>query len=127
MTKAASFARLLVLLLLAAPVAAQQQAPPPAQLATDEAVRRQEALILLRKSLVRASEALESNDLMAASRFYEESYRFGQQVGAGAGTDSPAFAWLWLVRRGLAEISRMPMCRLSGCSPLIPRMPMLRL
>ena len=84
MTKAASLARLLVLLLLAAPLAAQQQPPPPAQLATDEAVRRQEALILLRKSLARADQAAQANDLVGASRFYEESLRFGQQVGAGA-------------------------------------------
>ena len=84
MTKAASFARLLVLLLLAAPLAAQQQPPPPAQLATDEAVRRQEALILLRKSLARANEAVQARDLVGASRLYEESLRFGQQVGAGA-------------------------------------------
>jgi Flp pilus assembly secretin CpaC/tetratricopeptide (TPR) repeat protein len=104
MTKAASFARLLVLLLLAAPLAAQQQPPPPAQLATDEAVRRQEALILLRKSLARANETAQARDLVGASRQYEEALRFGQQVGAGAELEMrEAVAGLASVRLELAR------------------------
>jgi len=89
MTKAAPLARLLVLLLLAAPLLAQQSAPP-ADLATEEAVKRQEALILLRKTLASAQDAQTQNDLSAAARLYEEAYRFGQQVGAGAETEMRA-------------------------------------
>ncbi|MFM1944263.1 MAG: hypothetical protein RI897_3245 [Verrucomicrobiota bacterium] len=74
MTKAATLARLLVLFLLAAPVLAQQSAAP-AELATEEAVRRQEALILLRKTLASAQDAQAQNDLSAAARMYDVYFR----------------------------------------------------
>ncbi len=80
MTTAARY--LLVLLLVLAPAARSQQSTP-AESATDEAVRRQEGMILLRKVLAEAAESRQKQDLAGASRLYEEAYRLVQKVGVG--------------------------------------------
>ena len=80
MTTAARY--LLVLLLVLAPAARGQQSTP-AESATDEAVRRQEGMILLRKVLASAAESRQKQDLAGASRLYEEAYRLVLRVGVG--------------------------------------------
>jgi len=77
MTKAA-YLLLLSLIATATPLRAQ---PAPADSATDEAVRRQEALILLRRVLAEARTAELKGDLTTASTKYEEAYNWIQKVG----------------------------------------------
>ena len=50
---------------------------------SDEAVRRQEALILLGKALTEARRAEAQGDLSAASTKYEEAYNLIQKIGVG--------------------------------------------
>ncbi|HTL17963.1 MAG TPA: hypothetical protein VL793_12045, partial [Patescibacteria group bacterium] len=69
------------ILLLVAWVAPLQAQPTPAKLAEDEAVRREEAKILLRQKLSDAQEAQRVGRLIEASKLYEEAYTLGQYVG----------------------------------------------
>ncbi len=69
---------------LVTPLAAQAQATAPAtasQLAAEEAVRRQEMTITLRKSLADAQTALTKGDLPTAARMYEEAWGLVQRIG----------------------------------------------
>src|SRR2546428_5257869 len=79
MMKAAKF---LSLLLVASATSLRAQ-PTPADTATDVAVQRQAAIIMLRKTLAEGKAAQDKIDLLAASKLYEEAYRLVQIVGAG--------------------------------------------
>src|SRR5205823_12948653 len=76
-------AKFLSLLLLVASATSSVAQPAPADTATDEAVRRQAATIMLRKTLAEAKAAQDKIDLLAASKLYEEAYRLVQIVGVG--------------------------------------------
>src|SRR5437867_2319868 len=80
MMKAAKYLSLLLLVASATSLMAQLA---PADTATDEAVRRQAAVIMLRKTLAEAKAALDKADLIAASKFYEEAYKLVRGVGVG--------------------------------------------
>src|SRR5207249_10066511 len=71
MTKAANLLGLFLLLVSTAPSMAQ---PAAADSATDEAVRRQAAIIMLRQRLAEARVALDKADLLGASERYERAY-----------------------------------------------------
>src|SRR2546425_7405698 len=86
MMKAAKY---LSLLLVASATSLRAQ-PTPADTATDVAVQRQAAIIMLRKTLAEGKAAQDKIDLLAASKLYEEAYRPLQIVGAGAGIDQEA-------------------------------------
>src|SRR5712664_3914791 len=79
MTKAVTIT--IGILLLVAAVAPLQAQPTPAKLAEEEAVRREEAKILLRRKLSDAQEAQKVGRLVEASKLYEEAYTLGQYVG----------------------------------------------
>ncbi len=79
MMKAAKY---LSLLLVASATSLMAQ-PAPADTATDVAVQRQAATIMLRKTLAEAKAAQDKLDLLAASKLYEEAYRLVQIVGVG--------------------------------------------
>jgi Flp pilus assembly secretin CpaC/tetratricopeptide (TPR) repeat protein len=96
MTQAVKLLCLLVPLAVA-PVAPAAQ-PPAADVAADEASRRQEAVILLRRTLADASTARQRGDLAGASRLYEEAYRWVQLIGIGIETESQETI------NGLAEV-----------------------
>jgi Flp pilus assembly secretin CpaC len=55
----------------------------PADSATDEAVRRQAAIIMLRQRLAEARVALDKADLVGASERYERAYELAQIIGVG--------------------------------------------
>ena len=80
MMKAANYLSLLLLAMSATVAIAQ---PAPADTATDEAVRRQAAVIILRKTLAEAKAAQDKLDFIAASRLYEEAYKLVLSVGVG--------------------------------------------
>jgi tetratricopeptide (TPR) repeat protein len=80
MTKVARLLCLLLPLAFVPAVPAAQLAP--AEVAADEASRRQEAVILLRRTLA-ADQGLATRDLDAASRLYEEAFRWVQLIGVG--------------------------------------------
>src|SRR2546427_1648453 len=80
MTKAANLLGLFLLLASTAPSMAQ---PAPADSATDEAVRRQGATIMLRQRLAEAKVALDKADLVGASEHYERAYELAQTIGVG--------------------------------------------
>ena len=69
MMKAAKY---LSLLLVASATSLMAQ-PAPADTATDVAVQRQAATIMLRKTLAEAKAAQDKLDLLAASKLYEEA------------------------------------------------------
>jgi Flp pilus assembly secretin CpaC/tetratricopeptide (TPR) repeat protein len=77
-------ARLLCLLLPLAfvPIASVAQVGP-SDMAAFEASRRQEALILLHRTLASASDARQRGELNDAVRLYEEAYRWVEIIGAG--------------------------------------------
>src|SRR2546427_3673445 len=79
MTKAAN---LLGLFLLLASTSLMAQ-PAAADSATDEAVRRQAAIIMLRQRLAEAKVALDKADLVGASERYERAYELVQTIGVG--------------------------------------------
>ena len=79
MTKAAQLFCILCLSL--APAALGQDTP--ADVATDEAVRRQEGAILLRKVLADAAAAQQKGELDQASKAYEDAYQLVLKVGVG--------------------------------------------
>ncbi len=82
MTKA-SHLYCLILLLVAAPVV-RAQSPPSADAtatATDEAVRRQANMIILRNNLQAADTARQAGDLLKADRLYEDCYSRVQDIG----------------------------------------------
>jgi len=79
MMKAAKY---LSLLLVASATSLMAQ-PTPADKATDVAVQREAAIILLRKTLAEAKAAQDKLDLLAAAKLYEEAYRLVQIVGVG--------------------------------------------
>jgi tetratricopeptide (TPR) repeat protein len=58
----------------------------PNQVAEEEAVRRQEKAILLRKTLESAQSASAAKDQVGAAKLYEEAYALGEQLGS-AGAD----------------------------------------
>lgn len=75
---------LAILLFATATVAAQQSV---SQTAEDESIRRQEAIILLRKTLADAQSAQKRNDLVASSKLYEDSWTLVQRIGVGIETE----------------------------------------
>ena len=79
MTKAVTIT--IGMLLLVAAVAPLQAQPTPTKLAEAEAVRREEAKILLRQKMSDAQEAQRVGRLVEASKLYEEAYMLGQYVG----------------------------------------------
>src|SRR5437867_5652878 len=85
MTKAANLLGLFLLLASATPLMAQ---PAAADSATDEAVRRQAAIIMLRQRLAEAKAALDKADLVGASERYERAYEFVQIIGVGIDPES---------------------------------------
>ncbi|HYT58983.1 MAG TPA: hypothetical protein VEL06_02365, partial [Haliangiales bacterium] len=102
--KAAQYLSLLLLAASATSLAAQ---PAPADAATDEAVRRQAAVIMLRKTLAEAKAAQNKADLIAASKFYEEAYKLVQVVGVGVDLESQeAISGLATVRLALAKLAQ---------------------
>jgi hypothetical protein len=82
MTKASHL--LSLALLVAATNVVLGQAPN--QVAEEEAVRRQEKAILLRKTLESAQSASAAKDQVGAAKLYEEAYALGEQLGS-AGAD----------------------------------------
>lgn len=78
MTKSVSL--LLLIVALPAQIAAQQ---PPAEAATDEAVRRQEATLVLQHVLKEASAAEQAGELNRAARLYEDANVLVQKVATG--------------------------------------------
>jgi len=81
MIKAVTTTLSLALFLHAAtPVAAQQSI---AQTAEEESIRRQEATILLRKTLTDAQAAQKRNDLASSAKLYEEAYTLVMRIGVG--------------------------------------------
>ena len=85
MTKAANLLGLFLLLASTTPSVAQ---PAAADSATDEAVRRQAAIIMLRQRLAEAKAALDKADLVGASEQYERAYEFVQTIGVGIDPES---------------------------------------
>src|SRR6266542_45342 len=79
MTKAVTIT--IGILLLVAAAAPLQAQPIPAKLVEEEAVRREEAKILLRQKLSGAQEAQKMGRLVEASKLYEEAYNLGQYIG----------------------------------------------
>src|SRR5213594_1992669 len=101
MTKAANLLGLFLLLLASTPLMAQ---PAAADRATDEAVRRQAAIIMLRQRLAEAKVALDKADLVGASERYERAYEFVQIIGVGIDPESQeAVSGLATVRLALAK------------------------
>ena len=97
-------AKHLLLLLLIATAPSLRAQPAPADTATDEAVRRQAAVIMLRKTLAEAKAAQEKIDLVAASKLYEESYKLAQSVGVGVDQEvQETVSGLATVRLALAK------------------------
>ena len=97
-------AKYLSLLLLAVSVTSSVAQPAPADSATDEAVRRQAALITARKTLAEAKAAQDKIDLVAASKLYEEAYKLVQSVGVGVDAEAQqTIAGLATVRLALAK------------------------
>lgn len=80
MIKAVSTTLGLALFCVAASVQAQQTV---SQTAEEESVRRQEGVILLRKTLADAAAAETRKDLAGAAKLYEEAYSLVQRVGVG--------------------------------------------
>jgi tetratricopeptide (TPR) repeat protein len=80
MTKASHL--LSLALLVAATNVVLGQAPN--QVAEEEAVRRQEKAILLRKTLESAQSAVAAKDQVGAAKLYEDAYALGEQLGAAA-------------------------------------------
>ncbi len=97
-------AKYLSLLLLAVSVTSSVAQPAPADSATDEAVRRQAALITARKTLAEAKAAQDKIDLVGASKLYEEAYKLVQSVGVGVDAEAQqTIAGLATVRLALAK------------------------
>ena len=85
MTKSAVSSLGLAMLLTLAPSGTTQQ--NPAIVAEEEGVRRQEQTILLRRTLLDASEDRRKGDLGSAAKGYEEAWGLAQKIGA-TGIDS---------------------------------------
>src|SRR6266496_4048199 len=101
MTKAANLLGLLLLLASTTPLMAQ---PAAADAATDEAVRRQAAIIMLRQRLAEAKAALDKADLVGASERYERAYESVQIIGVGIDPESQeTISGLATVRLALAK------------------------
>ncbi|HKS38665.1 MAG TPA: hypothetical protein VJW76_15840 [Verrucomicrobiae bacterium] len=84
------------------PVAMAQ--PTAADSATVEALRRQEAMVLLRKSLSDARTAEMQGDLTTASKIYEDAYRYVQIIGVGIEQETAQTVYgLSTVRLALAK------------------------
>jgi len=119
MTKAANLLGLFLLLASATPLMAQ---PAAADSATDEAVRRQAAIIMLRQRLAEAKGALDKADLVGASERYERAYEFVQVIGVGIDPESqelspgcPPCDWRWPSRRSNAGVLGRPICTSNAC------------
>ena len=101
MTKAANLLGLFLLLASTIPSMAQ---PAAADSATDEAVRRQAAIIMLRQRLAEAKVALDKADLVGASERYERAYEFVQTIGVGVDPEAQeTISGLATVRLSLAK------------------------
>src|ERR1051326_4471557 len=101
MTKAANLLGLCLLFAASTPMMAH---PSAADSATDEAVRRQAAIIMLRQRLAEAKAALDKADLVAASERYERAYESVQLIGVGIDPEAQeAVAGLATVRLALAK------------------------
>ncbi|MCL4176337.1 MAG: hypothetical protein KJ072_01115 [Verrucomicrobia bacterium] len=102
MTKVANLVCLLLPLALGPVTWAAE--PSPAEMAADEATRRQEAVILLRRTLGDAGATLAKGDVAGAARLYEEAYRWVQAIGVGIDTESQeAVSGLSSTRLSLAK------------------------
>lgn len=105
MTKVANLVCLLLPLALG-PVAWAAQ-PSSAEIAADEATRRQEAVILLRRTLAEAQQTQSGGDMAGAARLYEEAYRWVQAIGVGIDTETQeAVAGLSATRLSLARAAQ---------------------
>src|SRR5437667_1204086 len=101
MTKAAN---LLGLFLLLASTTSLMAQPAAADSATDEVVRRQAAIIMLRQRLAEARVALDKADLVGASERYERACELGQTIGVGIDAESQeTISGLATVRLALAK------------------------
>jgi hypothetical protein len=107
MTKVANLVCLLLPLALG-PVAWAAQ-PSPAEIAADEATRRQEAVILLRRTLDEAQQTQTAGDVAGAARLYEEAYRWVQAIGVGIDNETQeAVSGLSSTRLSLARSGAAP-------------------
>src|SRR6185503_10018855 len=101
MTKVANLLGLFLLLASNTPSMAQ---PAAADSATDEAVRRQAAIIMLRQRLAEAKVSLDKADLVGASERYERAYDFVQTIGVGVDAEfQETVSGLATVRMALAK------------------------
>ncbi|MGA8493828.1 MAG: hypothetical protein WB711_25640, partial [Terriglobales bacterium] len=87
MTKAVSVP-LGFILILAGAFMLPAQTNSPADMAVSEAVLRQANTVVLRQKLVQAQDAAAHNDLVVASRLYEDAYALVQQIGSGIDAES---------------------------------------
>jgi beta-lactamase regulating signal transducer with metallopeptidase domain len=55
--------------------------------AEEKAFQQREAVMLLRRAVAKGSEARQEGDLVVASRFYEEAYRWAHLAGVGIDTE----------------------------------------
>jgi tetratricopeptide (TPR) repeat protein len=105
MTKVANLVCLLLPLALG-PLAWAAQ-PSPAEIAADEATRRQEAVILLRRTLDEAQQTQTAGDVAGAARLYEEAYRWVQAIGVGIDNETrEAVSGLSATRLSLARAAQ---------------------
>ncbi len=93
-------------ILLLAPVAAIAADSGVAKIVEEEGVRRQEASILLRKTLATAQDFQKKKDLPGAAKSYEDAYGLVQRIGSGIDAErSQTIAGLVDVRTQLATIA----------------------
>jgi len=101
--KTSTAASLLALLLVAVGPRSNAQ-PTPAEAATDEAVKRQEATLVLRQVLGEARQAEGAGNLNQAAKLYEDAYALVQRILVGIPAEtSEATSGLVRVRIELAK------------------------
>ncbi len=83
MTKVSNLLRVLLLCACVQGVMAQA----PSQVAEEEAIRRQEKAILLRKTLEGAQAAVSQKDLKSAAKLYEDAWAITEVLGASVQTE----------------------------------------
>ena len=64
------------------------QTNSPGDMAVSEAVLRQANTVVLRQKLVQAQDAAAHNDLVLASKLYEDAYQLVQNIGSGIDAES---------------------------------------
>ena len=124
MTKAV--ARVLFVLFLVASSRLMSQ-QTPADVATDEAVRRQEATLVLRNVIAEAKQAESTGDIVRAAKLYEDAYVLVLKISVGIDTEtSETVSGLVRVRmelaidaerRGRFEESNLDLSRVLAVDP----------